>query len=50
MKVLFAASTITAVLAISPASAAMMACSSENMAKSLSPPATPCRKVQAKGR
>jgi hypothetical protein len=35
MKVLFAASAITAVLAISPASAAMMACTSENMAKSV---------------
>ena len=35
MKVLFSASIITAVLAISPASAAMMACTSENMAKSV---------------
>ena len=35
MKILFAASAITAVLAISPASAAMMACTSENMAKSV---------------
>jgi hypothetical protein len=35
MKILFAAATITAVLAISPASAAMMACTSENMAKSV---------------
>jgi hypothetical protein len=35
MKVLFAASAITTVLAISPASAAMMACTSENMAKSV---------------
>jgi hypothetical protein len=35
MKILFAASTITAVLAISPASAAMMACTSENPAKSV---------------
>ena len=35
MKVLFAASAIAAVLAISPASAAMMACTSENMAKSV---------------
>jgi hypothetical protein len=33
MKILFAASAITAVLAISPASAAMTVCSSENMAK-----------------
>jgi hypothetical protein len=35
MKVLFAASIITAVVAISPASAAMMACTSENVAKSV---------------
>jgi hypothetical protein len=35
MKILFAASAITAVLAMSPASAAMMACTSENMAKSV---------------
>jgi hypothetical protein len=35
MKILFAAATIAAVLAISPASAAMMACTSENMAKSV---------------
>jgi hypothetical protein len=35
MKVMFAASAITAVLATSPASAAMMACTSENMAKSV---------------
>jgi hypothetical protein len=35
MKILFAAATITAVLAISPASAAMMACTSENIAKSV---------------
>ncbi len=35
MKVLLAALTITTVLAISPASAAMMACTSENMAKSV---------------
>ena len=35
MKILFAASTITAVLAISPASAAMMACTSDNIAKSI---------------
>ena len=35
MKVLFAASAITAVLAISPASAAMMACTGENIAKSV---------------
>jgi hypothetical protein len=35
MKILFAAATILAVLAISPASAAMMACTSENMAKSV---------------
>jgi hypothetical protein len=34
-KILFAAATILAVLAISPASAAMMACTSENMAKSV---------------
>jgi hypothetical protein len=34
MKILFAASAITAVLAISPASAATKACTSENMAKS----------------
>jgi hypothetical protein len=34
MKVLFAASIITAALAMSPASAAMMACTSGNMAKS----------------
>jgi hypothetical protein len=35
MKILFAASTITAVLAISPASAAMMACTGENIGKSV---------------
>jgi IMP dehydrogenase/GMP reductase len=35
MKILFAAATITAVLAISPASAAMMTCTSDNMAKSV---------------
>jgi hypothetical protein len=35
MKILFAASTITAVLAISPASAAMTACTSDNIAKSI---------------
>ena len=35
MKILFAASAITAVLAISPASAAMIACTSENLAKSV---------------
>jgi hypothetical protein len=35
MKVLLAASAITAVLAISPASAAIMACTSGNMAKSV---------------
>ena len=35
MKILFAASAITAVLAMSPASAAMMACTSENIAKSV---------------
>ena len=35
MKVLFAASIIAAGFAISPASAAMMACTSENMAKSV---------------
>jgi hypothetical protein len=35
MKILFAASAITAVLAISPASAAMMACASGNIAKSV---------------
>ena len=35
MKVLFSASIVTAVLAISPASAAMMACTSENIAKSV---------------
>jgi hypothetical protein len=35
MKILFAASAITVVLAMSPASAAMMACTSENMAKSV---------------
>ncbi len=33
MKVLFAASIIAAGFAISPASAAMMACTSENIAK-----------------
>lgn len=33
MKLLVTAMTITAVLAISPASAKMMACTSENMAK-----------------
>ena len=36
MKILFAASAITAVLAMSPASAAMMACTSENIAKHVS--------------
>ena len=35
MKILFAASAITAVLAISPASAAMMACTGENIGKSV---------------
>ena len=35
MKILFAASTITALLAISPASAAMMTCTSDNIAKSI---------------
>jgi len=35
MKVLFAASAITAVLTISPASAAMMACTGENIGKSV---------------
>jgi hypothetical protein len=35
MKILFAISAITAVLAISPASAAMMACTSDNIAKSV---------------
>ncbi len=35
MKVLFAASIIAAGFAISPASAAMMACTSENIAKSV---------------
>jgi hypothetical protein len=35
MKGLFATATIATVFAISPASAAMMACTSENMAKSV---------------
>jgi hypothetical protein len=35
MKGLFATATIATVVAISPASAAMMACTSENMAKSV---------------
>jgi hypothetical protein len=35
MKVLFAASIVTAALAIGPASAAMMACTSANIAKSV---------------
>ena len=35
MKILFAATTVAAVLAISPASAAMMKCTGENMAKSV---------------
>ncbi len=35
MKIMFAAVTITAALAISPASAKMMACTGENMAKSV---------------
>ena len=48
-EILFAAPIITVVLAISPTSAATVACTSEAMAK-LPPPSMPCRTVHANGR